>query len=100
MSNVVDAAVENKLLTVAGRIGMTITLLLLPLGFGWLAGVSNDLEAIRLRMSIAETTLASSNAASVSGLSTVSDQVEELRRQNVLILQAIARLETSLESKQ
>lgn len=97
MSNVMDMAVENKLLTVAGRIGMALTLLLLPLGFGWLAGVSNDIQSIKLRMSITETTVAATNASSLTAQTQLGDQVEQLRQQNLLILQAIARLETKLE---
>lgn len=98
MTNVVDAAVENKLLILAGRIGMTVSLLMLPLAFGWLSGVSTDIQAIKLRMSITETTVASTNASTISAQSQIATQVEELRRQNVLILQAIARLETKVEN--
>lgn len=99
MTNIVDTAVENKLLTVVGRVGMAVTLLLLPLAFGWLNGVSSDIQAIKLRMSITETTVASTNAAASGSQLAITNQVEELRRQNVLILQAIARLETKLETK-
>lgn len=100
MTSVVDAVVENKLLVIAGRIGMTISLLMLPLAFGWLSGVSSDIQAIKLRMSITETTVASTNASTLTAQTQLAAQVEELRRQNIQILQAIARLETKLESSQ
>lgn len=100
MTDIMDKAVENKLLTVAGRIGMALTLLLLPLAFSWLAGVSNDIQTIKLRLSITETTVASTNASTVMAQTQLAAQVEELRRQNIQILQAIARLETKVENAQ
>lgn len=95
-NGITDKVVENKLLIIAGRIGGAVLLLALPFTIGWLFGMDNRIYAVERTIAISEVEQNSTEQS----LSKLADQVVELQRQNILVLQAIARLETKLEQPQ
>lgn len=95
-NGITDKVVENKLLIIVGRIGGAVLLLALPFTIGWLFGMDNRIYAVERTIAISEVEQNSTEQS----LSKLADQVVELQRQNILVLQAIARLETKLEQPQ
>lgn len=96
-NDVMDKVVDNKLLTAAGRIGMAVSLLLLPFLITMLVGFSTSINNVENRVTVIETKQTSNTTITTSAQDTLSAQVEELRKQNIMILQAIARLEAKSE---
>lgn len=95
--NMSEKLVNNTLLTLAGRIGMVLVTLLLPMLIGWMVGQSDSLDRLGIRTTVIEERMSLGVARNDSAISSMQSQVEELRRQNILILQAIARLEARME---
>lgn len=95
--NMTEKLVNNALLTLTGRIGMVLVTLLLPMLIGWLVAQADDLDKLAVRTTVIEERLSSAGVRTDNSVGNLSTQVEELRRQNILILQAIARLEARME---
>lgn len=95
--SVSDKLVDNKLLTVAGRVGMVVTLMLAPFLITYLIGLGNSVNNIEVRVSTMEATQKINTDNNARTNNQLSDTIEELRKQNVQILQAVARLEARMD---
>lgn len=95
-STMIEKAVDNKVLTLISRVSMSLMVITLPVFFGYLQGLGNHTQTLDTRLSVVENTQQRNQTLLDTNQVTLTSQVEELRKQNLLILQSIARIETRL----
>lgn len=91
-----DKFVENKLLLLVARVSMAACGILLPFAFGYITGLGNNVAALQVRVSVMETSQTNDQAATKGTLASIQSQMNDVQKQNINILQSIARLETKV----